>query len=341
MGSLRVSSVRIAVCVLGMVCLFSSLHDTSANPGPVKRERELAQNVFHHMTPKRNNGNRNGGNYRNVPIPARPLGPEKVRAMRRHFKFPLLKRASNDAARVKGVGQKWQDVVKSDTSDAGINTGTQEQQQQKSPTSQGNNQRKKKQEQKKNQQNQQKKKQEEQKNQQQQQQQQKQGGKPIRPQRAPQIQTSVKNPDTDNIMSVKNAETTSVEAATGIEEQLRQQAQHAPENTSIMDVVSSFVPSTSNIEAEPSPSNDSNKKRHGKAAGISIALLGIIGVAFVVVRRRRSGKEEVQLASSNTPIRVIDENGNAVDLETQYGFGGSISLGSRSSVSRGYMGYHL
>mmetsp|Transcript_23695 Transcript_23695/g.51555 ORF Transcript_23695/g.51555 Transcript_23695/m.51555 type:complete len:171 (+) Transcript_23695:67-579(+) len=129
MGSLRRSSGRIAVCVLGVVCLFLSLRDTSANPGPVKRERELAQNVFHHMNPKRNNGNRNGGNFRNAPIPARPLGPEKVRAMRRHFKFPLLKRARNDAARVKGVGTKWQDVVKSDTSNAG--TGTEEQQQQK------------------------------------------------------------------------------------------------------------------------------------------------------------------------------------------------------------------
>lgn len=250
----------VPVAVVGLLCLtLSFYHASAAADQNAGAQREL--NVFRHGN---NRNNRNGGNYRNRNggstvnggnyrnAPARPLGPEKLRAMRRHFKFPTLKRALNDANRIKGVGPEWKDMVMSDTSSAG----------------------------------------------------------------------------------------TEQQKETSASEIQQQQEQHAPEYASVMDVVSSFVPTT--IENESS-SNDNKAHRRG-VAGITMSVLGLVGIAIFVVRRRLFGKDRTStstLASSNTPIRMVDANGDAIDLGTDYGFGGSESLGSRSSVSRGYLGYHL
>lgn len=73
----------------------------------------------------------------------------------------------------------------------------------------------------------------------------------------------------------------------------------------------------------------------------SIALTGMVGLAFVIARRTIFPKEEPRnIMASNVPIRMIDEDGDPIDLETHYGIA-SIG-GSRSSAeTRASMGFHL
>ena len=220
--------------------------------------------------------------------------------MRRHYKFPIVKRAQDDEskAHAKGVGAKWKDVVQSDSS-------TKEETKPAAPSVTNGSQAEKKE-------------------------------RPARPERIP-------NKPSNN-EATTTAEQTNVftEPKSEIEEQVAtQQEQHAPETMNVMDVASTFVPPSTEVFTDASQTPQQQRRKTPMIVAGTIALTGMVGLAFVIARRTLFPKEMPRnIIASNVPIRMIDEDGDPIDLETHYGVA-SIG-GSRSSeATRASMGFHL
>ena len=300
------SNCIVPVATVGLLLCLS--HEVSANVFSKMQPRN-APGVSSGVTNTKNNANtrvnRNRNNprssYRTVPTHVLHRGPEKVRAMRRHYKFPIVKRAQDDEskAHAKGVGASWKDVVQSDSSPKGETKPA------ALPTTNGAQAEKKE--------------------------------RPGRPERIP------NKPVQNNDATISNEQTNVfTEPKSEIEEQVvAQKEQHAPETMNVVDIASTFVPPSTEVFTDASQTPEQQRRKTPMIVAGSIALTGMVGLAFVIARRTLFPKEEPRnIMASNVPIRMIDEDGDPIDLETHYGIA-SIG-GSRSSAeTRASMGFHL
>lgn len=294
------STFIVPVATIGLLLCLS--HDVSAaNVFSRVQPRNAPPGVSSGVTDTRNNANtrknRNRNNprssNRNVPTKVLHRGPEKVRAMRRHYKFPIVKLAQDDEsmAHAKGVGAKWKDVVQSDSSPK----------EKAKPTvtdgAQGT-------------------------------------GKKERPGRnKPSNNEATANTEQTNVFTEPKSE---------IEEQVvAQKEQHAAETMKVMDIASTFVPPSTEVFTDAGQTPEQHQRKTPMIVAGTIALTGMVGVAFVIARRTLFPKEVPRnIMASNIPIRMIDEDGDPIDLASHYGIA-SIG-GSRSSAeTRASMGFHL
>lgn len=303
------STCIVPVATVGLLLCLS--HDVSANNVFASRmQPRNAPGVSSGVANENNantrvNRNRNNprNSYRNVPTHVLHRGPEKVRAMRRHYKFPIVKRAQDDEskAHAKGVGAKWKDVVQSDSS-------TKEETKPAAPAVTNGSQAEKKE-------------------------------RPARPERIPNKPSNNNEATTTTEESQTNVFT---EPKSEIEEQVAaQQEQHAPETMNVMDVASTFLPPSTEVITDASQTPQQQRRKTPMIVAGTIALTGMVGLAFVIARRTLFPKEVPRnIMAANVPIRMIDEDGDPIDLETHYGIA-SVG-GSRSSeATRASMGFHL
>lgn len=302
------STCIVPVATVGFLLCLS--HDVSANvfskmqprnaPPPGVSSGVANNNKNNANTRVNRNRNNPRNSYRNVPTHVLHRGPEKVRAMRRHYKFPIVKRAQDDEskAHAKGVGANWKDVVQSDSS-------AKEETKPAAPSVTNGAQAEKKE-------------------------------RPGRPERIP-------NKPSNN-EATTNTEQTNVfsEPKSEVEQQVAvQQEQHAAETMNVMDIASTFVPPSTEVFTHASRTPQQQRRKTPMIVAGTIALTGMVGLAFVIARRTLFPRKEPQnIMASNVPIRMIDEDGDPIDLETHYGIA-SIG-GSRSSAeTRASMGFHL
>ena len=285
----------------------------------------MSANVFKKMRPRNAPGNgdangnadtrvnRNRNSYRNVPT-VRHNGPENVRAMRRHYKFPLVKRAlgAEGKAYTKGVGAKWKDVVQSDCS-------KEESKPAASPAANGG-------------QNEEKKR----------------PGRPNKSTNANEVETTMSTEQkylfslTEEEPKSEIEEQLAAQKKQQIEEQLAaQQELQAAENADIMDITSTFVPPpAAEVFTDPDQTQQQRRNTPMIVAWV-VAVTCMAGLALVVARRTLFAREVPRnILAANIPIRMIDEDGDPIDLASHYGIA---SLGgSRSSAeTRASMGFHL
>jgi hypothetical protein len=254
----------------------------------------------------RNNRNNPRNGNKNKPTHELYQGPEKVRAMRRHYKFPLLKRAQGNESRfhAKGVGVKWKDVVLSDSSAKDLNNPAAK------PVANGAQVEKKE--------------------------------RPARPKRNP--NKPIKNDDAEATKSTDqtNVFTSVEEPKPEIEEELAAlQEQHASELMNVMDISSTFVPPSTEVFTAASQTQQQQQRRTQMIVSGVIALTGVAGLASIFVRRTLFPKVELRnTISANMPIRMIDEDGDPIDLGTHYGIA-SIGASRSSAETRASIGFHL
>ena len=285
----------------------------------------MSANVFKTMRPPNapGNGNANGNantrvnrnrnNPRNVPT-VRHNGPENVRAMRRHYKFPLVKRAldAESKAYTKGVGAKWNDVVQSDSSKKESKPAAR-------PAANGG-----------------------------QSEEEKPPGRPNKPTNANEVEATTSTEQKYLFSLIEEEPKSEIEEQLvaqkkqQIEEQLAAaQELYAAENADIMDITSTFVPPpAAEVVTDP---DQTQQQRHNTPMIVAwvIAVTCMAGLALVVVRRTPFAREVPRnILAANIPIRMIDEDGDPIDLASHYGIA---SLGgSRSSAeTRASMGFHL
>lgn len=301
----------VPVATVGLLlCL--SVHNVSAN-------------VFKNMRPRNAPGNgdangnantrvnRNRNNPRNVPT-VRHNGPENVRAMRRHYKFPLVKRAldAESKAYTKGVGAKWKDVVQSDSSKKESKPAAR-------PAANGG-----------------------------QSEEEKPPGRPNKPTNANEVEATTSTEQKYLFSLIEEEPKSEIEEQLvaqkkqQIEEQLAAaQELYATENADIMDITSTFVPPpAAEVFTDPDQTQQQRRNTPMIVAWV-IAVTCMAGLALVVVRRTPFAREVPRnILAANIPIRMIDEDGDPIDLASHYGIA---SLGgSRSSAeTRASMGFHL
>ena len=291
----------VPVATVGLLLCLSA-HDVSAN-------------VFKKMRPRNAPGNgdangnadtrvnRNRNSYRNVPT-VRHNGPENVRAMRRHYKFPLVKRAldAEGTAYTKGVGAKWKDVVQSDSSKEEPKPAAAAR-----PAANGG-------------QNEEKKR----------------PGRPNKSTNANEVETTMST-EQKYLFSL-----TEEEPMSEIEEQLAaQQELYAAENADIVDITSTFVPPPAAEIFTDLDQTQQQRRNTPMIVAWVVAVTCMAGLALVVARRTLFAREVPRnILAANIPIRMIDEDGDPIDLASHYGIA---SLGgSRSSAeTRASMGFHL
>ena len=257
--------------------------------------------------------NRNRNNPRNVPT-VRHNGPENVRAMRRHYKFPLVKRAldAESKAYTKGVGAKWNDVVQSDSSKKESEPAAR-------PAANGG-----------------------------QSEEEKPPGRPNKPTNANEVEATTSTEQKYLFSLIEEEPKSEIEEQLvaqkkqQIEEQLAAaQELYATENADIMDITSTFVPPpAAEVFTDPDQTQQQRRNTPMIVAWV-IAVTCMAGLALVVVRRTPFAREVPRnILAANIPIRMIDEDGDPIDLASHYGIA---SLGgSRSSAeTRASMGFHL
>ena len=257
--------------------------------------------------------NRNRNNPRNVPT-VRHNGPENVRAMRRHYKFPLVKRAldAESKAYTKGVGAKWNDVVQSDSSKKESKPAAR-------PAANGG-----------------------------QSEEEKPPGRPNKPTNANEVEATTSTEQKYLFSLIEEEPKSEIEEQLvaqkkqQIEEQLAAaQELYATENADIMDITSTFVPPpAAEVFTDPDQTQQQRRNTPMIVAWV-IAVTCMAGLALVVVRRTPFAREVPRnILAANIPIRMIDEDGDPIDLASHYGIA---SLGgSRSSAeTRASMGFHL
>ena len=257
--------------------------------------------------------NRNRNNPRNVPT-VRHNGPENVRAMRRHYKFPLIKRAldAESKAYTKGVGAKWKDVVQSDSSKKESKPAAR-------PAANGG-----------------------------QSEEEKPPGRPNKPTNANEVEATTSTEQKYLFSLIEEEPKSEIEEQLvaqkkqQIEEQLAAaQELYATENADIMDITSTFVPPpAAEVFTDPDQTQQQRRNTPMIVAWV-IAVTCMAGLALVVVRRTPFAREVPRnILAANIPIRMIDEDGDPIDLASHYGIA---SLGgSRSSAeTRASMGFHL
>jgi len=285
----------------------------------------VSANVFKNMRPRNAPGNgdangnantrvnRNRNNPRNVPT-VRHNGPENVRAMRRHYKFPLVKRAldAESKAYTKGVGAKWKDVVQSDSSKKESKPAAR-------PAANGG-----------------------------QSEEEKPPGRPNKPTNANEVEATTSTEQKYLFSLIEEEPKSEIEEQLvaqkkqQIEEQLAAaQELYATENADIMDITSTFVPPpAAEVFTDPDQTQQQRRNTPMIVAWV-IAVTCMAGLALVVVRRTPFAREVPRnILAANIPIRMIDEDGDPIDLASHYGIA---SLGgSRSSAeTRASMGFHL
>ena len=285
----------------------------------------MSANVFKNMRPRNAPGNgdangnantrvnRNRNNPRNVPT-VRHNGPENVRAMRRHYKFPLVKRAldAESKAYTKGVGAKWKDVVQSDSSKKESKPAAR-------PAANGG-----------------------------QSEEEKPPGRPNKPTNANEVEATTSTEQKYLFSLIEEEPKSEIEEQLvaqkkqQIEEQLAAaQELYATENADIMDITSTFVPPpAAEVFTDPDQTQQQRRNTPMIVAWV-IAVTCMAGLALVVVRRTPFAREVPRnILAANIPIRMIDEDGDPIDLASHYGIA---SLGgSRSSAeTRASMGFHL
>eukprot|EP00561_Arcocellulus_cornucervis_P014277 CAMPEP_0185801350 /NCGR_PEP_ID=MMETSP1322-20130828/1384_1 /TAXON_ID=265543 /ORGANISM="Minutocellus polymorphus, Strain RCC2270" /LENGTH=307 /DNA_ID=CAMNT_0028497039 /DNA_START=23 /DNA_END=946 /DNA_ORIENTATION=+ len=285
----------------------------------------VSANVFKNMRPRNAPGNgdangnantrvnRNRNNPRNVPT-VRHNGPENVRAMRRHYKFPLIKRAldAESKAYTKGVGAKWKDVVQSDSSKKESKPAAR-------PAANGG-----------------------------QSEEEKPPGRPNKPTNANEVEATTSTEQKYLFSLIEEEPKSEIEEQLvaqkkqQIEEQLAAaQELYATENADIMDITSTFVPPpAAEVFTDPDQTQQQRRNTPMIVAWV-IAVTCMAGLALVVVRRTPFAREVPRnILAANIPIRMIDEDGDPIDLASHYGIA---SLGgSRSSAeTRASMGFHL
>jgi len=285
----------------------------------------VSANVFKNMRPRNAPGNgdangnantrvnRNRNNPRNVPT-VRHNGPENVRAMRRHYKFPLVKRAldAESKAYTKGVGAKWNDVVQSDSSKKESEPAAR-------PAANGG-----------------------------QSEEEKPPGRPNKPTNANEVEATTSTEQKYLFSLIEEEPKSEIEEQLvaqkkqQIEEQLAAaQELYATENADIMDITSTFVPPpAAEVFTDPDQTQQQRRNTPMIVAWV-IAVTCMAGLALVVVRRTPFAREVPRnILAANIPIRMIDEDGDPIDLASHYGIA---SLGgSRSSAeTRASMGFHL
>ena len=285
----------------------------------------MSANVFKNMRPRNAPGNgdangnantrvnRNRNNPRNVPT-VRHNGPENVRAMRRHYKFPLVKRAldAESKAYTKGVGAKWKDFVQSDSS-------KEESEPAARPAANGG-----------------------------QSEEEKPPGRPNKPTNANEVEATTSTEQKYLFSLIEEEPKSEIEEQLvaqkkqQIEEQLAAaQELYATENADIMDITSTFVPPpAAEVFTDPDQTQQQRRNTPMIVAWV-IAVTCMAGLALVVVRRTPFAREVPRnILAANIPIRMIDEDGDPIDLASHYGIA---SLGgSRSSAeTRASMGFHL
>lgn len=285
----------------------------------------VSANVFKNMRPRNAPGNgdangnantrvnRNRNNPRNVPT-VRHNGPENVRAMRRHYKFPLVKRAldAESKAYTKGVGAKWKDFVQSDSSKKESKPAAR-------PAANGG-----------------------------QSEEEKPPGRPNMPTNANEVEATMSTEQKYLFSLIEEEPKSEIEEQLAaqkkqqIEEQLAAaQELYAAENADIMDITSTFVPPpAAEVFTDPDQTQQQRRNTPMIVAWV-IAVTCMAGLALVVVRRTLFAREVPRnILAANIPIRMIDEDGDPIDLASHYGIA---SLGgSRSSAeTRASMGFHL
>lgn len=257
--------------------------------------------------------NRNRNNPRNVPT-VRHNGPENVRAMRRHYKFPLVKRAldAESKAYTKGVGAKWKEIVQSDSSKKESKPAAR-------PAANGG-----------------------------QSEEEKPPGRPNKPTNANEVEATMSTEQKYLFSLIEEEPKSEIEEQLAaqkkqqIEEQLAAaQELYAAENADIVDVTSTFVPPpAAEVFTDPDQTQQQRRNTPMIVAWV-IAVTCMAGLALVVVRRTLFAREVPRnILAANIPIRMIDEDGDPIDLASHYGIA---SLGgSRSSAeTRASMGFHL
>lgn len=301
----------VPVATVGLLLCLSA-HNVSANVFKKMRPRNAPGNGdANGNTDTRVNRNRNS--YRNVPT-VRHNGPENVRAMRRHYKFPLVKRAldAEGKAYTKGVGAKWKDVVQSDSSKKESKPAAR-------PAANGG-------------QNEEKKR----------------PGRPNKPTNANEVEATMSTEQKYLFSLIEEEPKSEIEEQLAaqkkqqIEEELAaQQELHAAENADIMDITSTFVPPpAAEVFTDPEQTQQQRRNTPMIVAWV-IAVTCMAGLALVVARRTLFAREVPRnILAANIPIRMIDEDGDPIDLASHYGIA---SLGgSRSSAeTRASMGFHL
>ena len=285
----------------------------------------MSANVFKNMRPRNAPGNgdangnantrvnRNRNNPRNVPT-VRYNGPENVRAMRRHYKFPLVKRAldAESKAYTKGVGAKWKDFVQSDSSKKESKPAAR-------PAANGG-----------------------------QSEEEKPPGRPNMPTNANEVEATMSTEQEYLFSLIEEEPKSEIEEQLAaqkkqqIEEQLAvAQELYAAENADIMDITSTFVPPpAAKVFTDPDQTQQQRRNTPMIVAWV-IAVTCMAGLALVVARRTLFAREVPRnILAANIPIRMIDEDGDPIDLASHYGIA---SLGgSRSSAeTRASMGFHL
>ena len=285
----------------------------------------MSANVFKNMRPRNAPGNgdangnantrvnRNRNNPRNVPT-VRYNGPENVRAMRRHYKFPLVKRAldAESKAYTKGVGAKWKDFVQSDSSKKESKPAAR-------PAANGG-----------------------------QSEEEKPPGRPNMPTNANEVEATMSTEQEYLFSLIEEEPKSEIEEQLAaqkkqqIEEQLAvAQELYAAENADIMDITSTFVPPpAAEVFTDPDQTQQQRRNTPMIVAWV-IAVTCMAGLALVVARRTLFAREVPRnILAANIPIRMIDEDGDPIDLASHYGIA---SLGgSRSSAeTRASMGFHL
>ena len=302
----------VPVATVGLLLCLSA-HDVSANVFKKMRPRNAPGNGDANGNAN-TRVNRNRNSYRNVPT-VRHNGPENVRAMRRHYKFPLVKRAldAEGTAYTKGVGAKWKDVVQSDSSKEESKPAAAR------PAANGG-------------QNEEKKR----------------PGRPNKSTDANEVETTMST-EQKYLFSLKEEEPKSeieeqlaAQKKQQIEEQLAtQQELQAAENADIVDITSTFVPPPA-AEVFTDPDQTQQQRRNAPMiVAWVVAVTCMAGLALVVARRTLFAREVPRnILAANIPIRMIDEDGDPIDLASHYGIA---SLGgSRSSAeTRASMGFHL
>lgn len=285
----------------------------------------VSANVFKNMRPRNAPGNgdangnantrvnRNRKNPRNVPT-VRHNGPENVRAMRRHYKFPLVKRAldAESKAYTKGVGAKWKEIVQSDSSKKESKPAAR-------PAANGG-----------------------------QSEEEKPPGRPNKPTNANEVEATMSTEQKYLFSLIEEEPKSEIEEQLAaqkkqqIEEQLAAaQELYAAEIADIVDVTSTFVPPpAAEVFTDPDQTQQQRRNTPMIVAWV-IAVTCMAGLALVVVRRTLFAREVPRnIYAANIPIRMIDEDGDPIDLASHYGIA---SLGgSRSSAeTRASMGFHL
>jgi len=234
--------------------------------------------------------------------------------MRRHYKFPLVKRAldAESKAYTKGVGAKWKDVVQSDSSKKESKPAAR-------PAANGG-----------------------------QSEEEKPPGRPNKPTNANEVEATTSTEQKYLFSLIEEEPKSEIEEQLvaqkkqQIEEQLAAaQELYATENADIMDITSTFVPPpAAEVFTDPDQTQQQRRNTPMIVAWV-IAVTCMAGLALVVVRRTPFAREVPRnILAANIPIRMIDEDGDPIDLASHYGIA---SLGgSRSSAeTRASMGFHL